>query len=654
MILTKYIPKNVINGNTDQILWIDLSQNTVKLIDIDSKMKEEFVGGRGYAIKLLYDYTNEKTEPLGPDNLFIISAGPMVGQYLWPGGTKTVTACISPSTNGYAESSVGGAAGEKLKFAGFDVICITGKAKNYSSIIVDGIKGEIRLEDAPDEIDSLKIGEYFIDNFGKKETGAFTIGIGGRNLVKYACINGIHFDGEYYIPRQAGRTGTGAVLGSKNIVAVVAIASKESKKNAVIPNKDSLKDAGKKMRKVIQENDKTQLDLYHHGTAGLVEMMNEVDILPVKNFSTSNVKEAEGLDSSVFTTKIFQKTVPCCPGCNLACGKLAKGKAVDGGEVFCDGPDYETIGMLGSNIGIFSADWVVESNYICDYLGIDTISSGNVIGYVMECFEKGFLTSKDTDGLEITFGNIPVSKKLLHKIANRTGFGDILAEGVVGVIDYIIKRDNFEGDKKVKLRNELESFAMHSKGLEVSAYIPRSSIAQQVAYGTSLIGAHHREAWLIAIDALRNEIPTFKEKSEILVWFQNLRTWVDIVGVCKLHWIDVRNPASKQGDPRNLATVDLYIQAVNAVIGRDLSLDDHFLIAERSYSLAKLINLRRGLSKKDDHLPKRGMGKVTLEDYDKLLEKYYEIRGWDSEGIPLKETLIKLNLLTETVVPKMP
>jgi aldehyde:ferredoxin oxidoreductase len=367
----------------------------------------------------------------------------------------------------------------------------------------------------------------------------------------------------------------------------------------------------------------------------MVEIMNEVSILPVKNYITSKVPDAIKLEGMEFATKIFKRAQPCSAGCNLACGKLAKATLPDGKEVFVDGPEYETIAMMGSNLNIFDANFVTAMNFLCDLYGIDTISFGNIVGYAMECWEKGYITANETEGIDLSWGNQQSVYKLLELVAKREGFGKAIADGIVPFMDFVAK-----GDKKK--REEIEKFSMHSKGLEVSAYIPRTSIAQQVAYGTSLIGAHHREAWLISIDALRNEIPTFEQKSEILIWFQNMRTWVEIVGVCKLQWIDVRNPAST--GPKNLATVEHYIQAVNSVLGEKMTLEDHFKITDRVYSLAKMINLRRGLSKKDDHLPERGMGKFTLADYDKLLEKYYDLRGWDSNGIPLLETTKRLNL----------
>jgi aldehyde:ferredoxin oxidoreductase len=641
MELIKYTAASPKNGYCNKILWIKLGakKSTAEIQDIDEKTRLDLQGGRGYAVKILHENLDKIKDPLGPENILIMARGPMTGEYRWPGGTKSVICAISPATNGYGESSVGGRVGEKMRNAGFDAVCITGKAPKSSVIVVDAGKGIISMDEDPGTEDSLDLGKQLVDKHGKETTGVFSIGIAGRKLSRIACVNGIAATGSQYIPRQAGRTGMGGVMGSKNIVAVVFTG--KDVKDSPIADVKALQDAAKEMRKVITENDKKQLDLFGKGTSGLVEITNKINVLPVNNFSTSNSPDSVHLSADAFIKDVFKKTVPCSPGCNLGCGKLSKAKLPDGREVDVDGPEYETIGMLGSNIGIFDANFVAEANYMCDVLGIDTISTGYLIGYVMECAEKGYLKKDDLAGIEgIKFGNQDAARKLITMIAKRDGIGNILADGILKTVDYVAK-------KNPKARPDLESFAVHAKGLEISAYIPRTSIAQQVSYGTSLIGAHHREAWLIMIDAVKNEIPEFSQKADILVWYQNIRTWVDMAGFCKLQWIDVRHPdsASRGFPSKNLATVELYIKAINAVTGLNWTMEQHFKVAERAYNIAKLINIKRGLGRKEDHLPARAMGTFTLADYDKLLDRYYEIRGWDHEGVPKKETLAALGIV---------
>lgn len=635
MTILSYDRSVPVNGYTNKILRVRLDGDatSASIENVPAKMRLDFQGGRGYAVKILHDETTATTDPLGPDNILVLARGPMTGESRWPGGTKVVVAALSPATNGYGEASVGGESGARMKNSGFDAVCIAGKASKPSVLVVNGTAGTVSVEPCPGIVDALDLAKHYIDALGKDATGAFTIGVAGRKLVRFACINAVSFNGKLYIPRQAGRTGMGAVMGSKNLVAVVFVGKRNDLET--IADKDALASAALDMRRVIAQNDKKQLGMAVKGTSGLVELVNAVDVLPIRNFAESNLKEAEGLYAARFLTDVFKTTVPCNPGCNLACGKLARARLADGREVEVDGPEYETIGMLGSNLGIFDAGFVAEANYLCDVLGLDTISTGYVIGFLMECFEKGLVAKDHLETLNPRFGNIAATRQLIHMVANREGIGDVLARGITGVVDHVAN-----GDPAVKA--EIEQFAIHAKGLEISAYIPRVSIAQQVAYGTSLIGAHHREAWLIFIDAIRNEIPEFHQKADILKWFQNMRTWVDMAGFCKLQWIDVRNPASD--GPKNLATVELYIKAINAVTGLDFTLDDHFMVAERAYNVAKLINIRRGLGRAQDHLPARAMGKVTMEEYDRLLDKYYEMRGWDANGVPLPETLRVLGL----------
>ncbi|HME56053.1 MAG TPA: aldehyde ferredoxin oxidoreductase C-terminal domain-containing protein [Candidatus Lokiarchaeia archaeon] len=639
MELAKYTAATPLNGYTNQILWIKLGakKSTVEIQDVPEQMRIDYQGGRGYAVKILYDNLDKIKDPLGPENHLIIGRGPMTGEYRWPGGTKTVICAISPATNGYGEASVGGRTGEKMRNAGFDAVCITGKVPRPSTILVDATRGVISLEDDPGIEDSVEMGKYLVDKYGKENTGAFTIGIAGRKLARIACVNGISATGNQYIPRQAGRTGMGGVMGSKNIVAIVFVGN--DLKETPIADPRALMDAAREMRRVIKENDKQQLNMIKIGTSGLVDITNKIDVLPVRNFAESNTADAEYISGAAFMNNVFQTTRPCSPGCNLGCGKRSKATLADGREVEVDGPEYETIGMLGSNLGIFDANFVAEANYMCDTLGLDTISTGYLIGYVMECFEKGYLTTEDTDGIELMFGDKDVARQLITMIAQREGIGNVLADGILRTIDFVAK-----GDPEKK--KEIEEFALHVKGLELSAYIPRTSIAQQVAYATSLIGAHHREAWLIMIDAVKNEIPEFEQKADILVWFQNIRTWVDMAGFCKLQWIDVRNPDSAaRGFPsKNLATVELYIKAINAVTGLNWTMDEHFQVSIRAYNVAKMINIKRGLGRKDDHLCSRAMGNFTQEDFDKLLDRYYELRGWDNEGVPKKETLADLGI----------
>ena len=271
MDILEYTPKLPEMGYTNKILWVNLGkESSAEIQDVTEKMRMLYQGGRGYAIKLLYDHTDETTDPMGPENLLIISRGPMTGEYRWPGGTKTVISALSPTTNGYGEASVGGAAGQHMKFSGFDTLCVKGELESPKILVVDGINGKIQLEEDPGTEDALQLGQDLIEKYGRDVTGVYTLGIAGRKQVRFACINGIAFNGKYFIPRQAGRTGMGTVMGKKGLIAVVFIGKVD--KHTKVSDRDALMQAGRAMRKVIAKNDKQQLDMFTKGTSGLVEL----------------------------------------------------------------------------------------------------------------------------------------------------------------------------------------------------------------------------------------------------------------------------------------------------------------------------------------------------------------------------------------------
>ncbi len=255
----------------------------------------------------------------------------------------------------------------------------------------------------------------------------------------------------------------------------------------------------------------------------------------------------------------------------------------------------------------------------------------------MECFEQRYLELDDTGGIDLKFGNIDALRKLIPQIARLEGFGKVCAKGIRGVIDFVLDKE--ENQPK---RAEIEGMAMQVKGLEFSPYQPSSSISQQLAYATSLIGAHQSDSWLIAIDAARKEVPTVESKVETVVFYQNIRRWIDLAGFCDLYWLYVRSPQANNA--RNLPTLNLFFDAINAVTGLDWKLGQYLQVGGRVFNLAKLINLRRGLGRKDDSLPARAMNELSSSEFEKILNKYYETRGWNKDGVPLPVTLKNLGL----------
>ncbi len=638
--LFEYIPAKIVKGYTNNILSVDLSNGAAKVEPVPKEWKRDFQGGLGYATKILYDRTTADTDALGEENVLIVAPGPMTGEHRWPGGMTTIIAGLSPVTNGFGESVVAGRVGEMLKHAGFDTLCIVGKAPKPSIVIIDGEEGQVRLDSDPDHIEETKaevLGKAIVNEYGDDNTAALTIGIAGRNLLRIAAIECINEQDGNLIIRQAGRAGLGAVMGSKNIMAVAIIGNEQK---AGVANLDSLEDAGKKIQDIIEANDKKQMNLAKKGTTSLVEPMNVTGVLPVNNFSKSNVIAAQKISSGEFIDHIFKKTQSCSPECILACGKRSDVELPNGKHVEVEGPEYESIAMLGSNLGIFDPKWVAEAKYMCNCFGLDVTSTGGILGFAMECFEQRYLELDDTGGIDLKFGNVEAARKLILQIARLEGFGKICAKGIRGVIAFVLDKEENQNKKTI-----IEGMAMQVKGLEISPYTPSGSITQQLAYATSLIGAHQSDSWLVAIEAARKEVPTVDSKVETVVFYQNIRSWIDLAGFCDLYWLYVRSPEANNA--RNLPTLNLFFQAINAVTGLDWKLGQYLQVGGRVFNLAKLINLRRGLGREDDMLPARAMGQFSSGEFENILNKYYEVRGWDKQGVPFPSTLKNLGLSTQ-------
>ena len=361
------------------------------------------------------------------------------------------------------------------------------------------------------------------------------------------------------------------------------------------------------------------------GTVHLVEIMDEYDLLPTENYRFGSFPKASKLYSQNFY-KLFTKIIPdgCWHGCTMACAKTVDHFTVmtgpyKGEKVTVDGPEYETVGC-GSNMSIWDPLWVLEFNFYCDTYGLDTISTGTSIAFYMEMYEYGILNKKRCDGIELCFGNAEAVLEVIHRIASgdKGKFISIASKGIRRVKDWLIK--NNWGDIGI-----IEDCGMESKGLEYSEYVTKESLAMQGGYGLTLKGPQHDEAWLIFMDMVNNSIPTFKDKAEALHYFPMWRTWFGLNGLCKLPWNDVEpsnNP--KTDDPSKVPEhVQNYVDYQNAVTGWNVDKEELILQSERCYNWQRAMNvwLGRG-SRKDDWIPYRSMGPVTVMEYISRRERY--------------------------------
>ncbi len=394
------------------------------------------------------------------------------------------------------------------------------------------------------------------------------------------------------------------------------------------------------------------------GTTHLVPIMNAHDCLPVRNFQYGSDPEADKLDKEVYRTKFDRGFDGCWAGCAVSCAhgvrdfELRTGP-YKGRKVFVDGPEYETIAGVGANCGIFDADFTIECNFYCDTYGLDTISAGTAMAFVMECFERGLINEKHTGGLRLVFGSQDAFMETLHQAARGEGFGRVFGQGIRRMKE-IFEKD-FGADRKV-----LDDIGMESKGLEFSEYITKESLAQQGGYGLALKGAQHDEAWLIFLDMVHNYMPTFEQKAEALHWFPMWRTWFSLNGLCKLPWNDIvpeDNRAAKE-PAKVLKHVQNYARFFEGVTGIRTGPDDLIRQSERVYNFQRVFNLRMGYGRREhDRIPYRAMGPVTVEEYESRAERYdKQIRekiGADPAGMPTREKAGLLRRYREEMYEKL-
>ena len=701
----KYKPAMVVGGYTDRILRVNLGTQEITIQELPPDFKNKYVGGRGYALKLIWDGTTRETRYDSPENILVMASGPLGNEPAFPGTGKFIVGTISPLTDTFIDSNIGGHFGPLLKLSGFDAVAVSGISREDVVILVDGDAQTISIAAAPAydrEIDegALSFGQRLLKDVNGGEysdsLAAVTAGKGACNA-RFGIVNSLFFDirRNRIRSKQAGRGGTGTVMRYKGLRGIVVRSSlsKVNGNNAI--DKEGVRQAGSRLKEVVSKCDPQQLHMSTWGTTGLSEYMDKFHIFPINNYQYGQSPESSKLFANVFLDKYFSKKIPdgCYYGCNLACAKGAENVELTRGPkaglvVNIDGPEYETVGAV-SCMGIFDPHFVMEYNWYCDEYGIDTISTGVTISFFMECFQRGFLSADDV-GYELTFGNIEAADRLLHEIASGKGFGKIAGQGVARGKKWVAEKYAAQnGTSEDAVMAELNKFGMEVKGLEFSMYITKESLAQQGGYGLALKGPQHDEAWLIFIDQVHKELPTLEHKANALKWFPLIRTWFNATGLCKLPWIDVRNPeAASTAEPaKNLPTLAYYVSYLNATTGSNKTLEDILDDSERLYILQKLINLRQGKgTRASDQIPLRAMGPAYFNEYEARAEYYdewlqqqlgdnkvpaspeqrhklllekrieayqqlcdivYEKKGFTSEGILKRETVEKFGLMDE-------
>jgi aldehyde:ferredoxin oxidoreductase len=607
-------------GYKGKLLHIDLTTEESKTIPLPEAILKKYIGGRGLGAKLYWDLIPPGTDPLSPQNVLMVLSGP-VGGTLVPGSGKHVIVTKSPASRGWLDTYSSGRMTPEMKFAGYDGLVITGRASRPVFIFIEDEKVEIRDAGSFWGKGSFETENYLKESF-HPECGEMCIGPAGENLVKYACVNSEYF-------RQAGRGGAGAVMGSKNLKAVA------------IKGSGGIRCADmQRIFELIQEHYKIfkvspiGIARHRYGTPLTLNITHPAGMLPTRNYSTGQFERGIG---TIDKDGVADATTSdrACYGCVMcACSKFVEVKEGLYQGTKLEGPEYETIGLLGSNLDVDYLPSILKANYLCDDLGMDTVSAGNVIGFVMECMKKGLLTEKETGGLDLRFGNYQAAVELLGLIASRKGFGDFCAEGV--------------RDMAKAIGRGSEDFAMHSKGLEFPAYDPRAGWGSAITYSTSARGGCHRRAWPPMKEVLGGVYPfTTEGKGQMIKELMDDNCIMHSLLVCDF-----------QGKFIPLETHN-FRDYFHAVTGWDYSVQDLYERAAMIETLVRQINTREGFTATDDTLPKRiieeshpeGPPKdkvIGAENFQKMKQDFYSVEGWDSNGIPTRETLDRFKFDEDT------
>ncbi|NHJ01230.1 MAG: aldehyde ferredoxin oxidoreductase [Candidatus Heimdallarchaeota archaeon] len=611
-------------GYMKKLLRVNLTAGTITEEFPDEETLKLYLGGCGLATKYLFDEVKAGIDPLGPENKLIFMTGPMTGTSAPSTGRYSVVA-KSPLTGLWGHANSGGYWGRDFKRAGFDGVIFEGISETPVFLVLD--EGKARLMDASHlwGKNTSETTKLIRQELGGKFNVA-TIGIGGENLVKYAAI--INDADEPHWGRAAGRCGLGAVMGSKKLK---AIAVRGTAKIEVADNEKYREEAKLRFDWVNQSLLKMSLEVF--GTATMLDMVNVKGGFPTRNFQTGVFKGADNINGTAINDNILVDQKPCF-ACPIHCGRISEikeGTYQSKGE----GPEYESLCSLGSMCDIDNLEAITFAHFLCNEYGLDTISAGATIAFSMECFEKKILTLKETENIEIKFGDSDVLIKMVHLIAKREGIGNLLAEG----------------SKKMseKLGHGSEAFAMHVKGLELPAYDSRAAKITGLGFATANRGGDHMTSFIegptflsmpfLIVDAeLSDELEASKEDTKILMDYENAFGVFDSIGGCKFMGM--------------VLTGEDWAKMIETLMGYEFSESDFRILGERIFNLQRLYNIREGLTRANDTLPKRlleeplpeGPAKGHIVDLEPLLDSYYEYRGWDIDGKPTSATLERLNL----------
>ena len=615
-------------GYAGRILRVDLSTGSSKTEPLREEMAKKYIGGIGLGMRLLLDNSKPGVEPLSAKNPLVLMTGPMTGTMAPTSGNGIAFVSKSPLTNGVGEAKSHGFFGADLKRAGYDAVIFEGRSEKPVYVWIDD--DAVQLMDAKhlwgkspmDTEDAIReeLGDYYVR--------VAAIGPAGEKLSRIAAIINDK-------TRAAGRTGMGTVMGFKNLKAVAVRGTKD----VTVANPDEFLEFVKMLHERMKGPATTKYRTL--GTPLNVLVHNALGALPTRNFTNATFEGAEKVSGEYLNERFVAKIIGCS-SCAMRCEHIA---------VVPEGPykgtltrvEYEPLWSLGPHCGVDRLDAIIEAMHLCNYYGLDSLSTGNIIGFAMDCYEHGILTKKDTDGIDLRFGNAEALVEMVHKMGKREGLGDILAEGVKRAAE--------------KIGKGAEKYANHIKGLEMTGYDIRGLKTAAIGYAVSFRGADHNRHGAYGFD-LKGKVDRFKVekgRSKLVIGVEDLYTIIDSLILCKF----------SRGT--YYETFEDLARYYTLVTGIATTPEELRITGERINNLGRLFNIREGFTRKDDHLPAKVMSTpipddtvskgsyITQKELNFMLDDYYACRGWTKEGIPTIEKLKEIGLddLAYIVKPKI-
>jgi aldehyde:ferredoxin oxidoreductase len=618
-------------GYAGRWLAVDLTTGSIGKRDLDPELAEEYLGGNGFGVRLLWDHVGPEVDALAPENLLIFATGPLCGTSAPTSGRFEVIG-KSPLTGIYGDSNAGGFFGPELKFAGWDYIVFSGRAERPVYLHIHDDQVELREAGPLWGLTTSQTEQALQEQLGDAKIKVAAIGPAGENQVRFAGI-------QVTSQRSAARSGLGAVMGSKNLKAIAV----RGHSRVSLADPSRFKELTKSFVERLRQNP-VYAPVHEHGTPGITAMMNALGRFPTKNFQMGSFADIDAIDADALHDRAFVRHMGCY-ACPVACDALYRVPSGPYAGTELHSVEYETLSSLGAGILNPDLDSILHMNKLCDDLGLDTISAGRCISFAMELWERGILTAEDTGGLTLEWGNIDVATQLLKMMAQREGFGALLAEGVRRAAETIGRG--------------ADASAMHIKGMEIPGQDGRAQRSMGLAQATASRGADHLKAFPTIdetgypdearrrygeeyLPELAQPLAT-KHKPMLVKDGEDFGAVIDSVGLCKsggtfvmaeLYWDDIA-------------------QALEAATGMDMPVEKLKQIGERIYNLQRCYNVRHGITRADDRLPRRfseepspsGNAEGQVIDLEPMLDEYYALRRWDvATGVPQPETLEALGL----------